>query len=273
MIDQDRTAISKKSLPAVYHSELAKASSIADRLAAAAPVGYPWACDATLYRAARSFDRSALLVGDAASFIEPLSSAGVKKALTSAWRAAVVVETSLADSRMAGTACEFFDQREQEVYRECVRRSGDFFRQAADFHDDPFWTTRASAYRDWMQPNADAVFDDPAGDSTIRRVFEQLHHAAAVDFALAPGVRLEPTPVIEGRHIVMRDGIVIPGDERPRRFAGGVNLPELLHASVGCRDLSSVFAAYRTRAGDADAQGLLAGLAVLVAKGVLLVRG
>jgi flavin-dependent dehydrogenase len=273
MIDQDRTAITKQSLPAVYHAELAKASGIADRLATAAPVGHPWACDATLYRAERSFDRCALLVGDSASFIEPLSSAGVKKALTSAWRAAVVVETCLADSRMLGTACEFFDRREQEVFRDCVRRSGVFFREAAPFHDDPFWTTRAGAYSDWAQSNADAAFDDSTGDPTIRSVFEQLRHAADVDFTLAPGVRLVPTAVVEGRHIVMRDGVVIPGDGRPVRFAGGVNLPELINAAVGCRDLSSVFAAYCARTGNADAQEVLASLAVLVAKGLLLLRG
>jgi flavin-dependent dehydrogenase len=272
MIDQDRTTISKRSLTAAYRTELAKASGIAERLAAAAPVGHPWACDATLYRAERAFDRRVLLVGDAASFIEPLSSAGVKKALTSAWRAAVVVETCLADSRMLGTACEFFDQREREVYRDCVQRSGAFFREAAPFHEDTFWTTRASAYGDWMPPNRDATFDDPTGDPTIRPVVEQLRRAPDVHFTLAPGVRLEPTAVIEGRHIVMRDGVVIPGDERPLRFAVGVNLPELIHAAVGCRDLSALLEAYRARAGDADPQGVLASLAVLIAKGVLLAR-
>jgi hypothetical protein len=123
-----------------------------------------------------------------------------------------------------------------------------------------------------MQPNADAPFDDPRADPSIRLVFEQLRHTADVALTVAPGVRLEPTAVIEGRRIVMRDGVVIPGDERPLRFAGGVNLPELIHATVGCRDLSSVFAAYCARVGDADPQQMLAGLAVLVAKGVLSVR-
>ena len=42
------------------------------------------------------------LVGDAASFIDPLSSFGIKKALAAAWLAAVVVHTSLTDSSLTG---------------------------------------------------------------------------------------------------------------------------------------------------------------------------
>ena len=67
----------------------------------------PWTCDASVYDAPRPGERGVLLVGDAASFIEPLSSAGVKKALLSAWRAAVVTNTCLAKPEMADAAVDF----------------------------------------------------------------------------------------------------------------------------------------------------------------------
>ena len=45
-----------------------------------------------------------LLVGDAASFIDPLSSYGVKKACVSAWLAAVVVHTCLTNASLTSAA-------------------------------------------------------------------------------------------------------------------------------------------------------------------------
>ena len=67
---------------------------------AGAHLRHVWACDASLYSAHTYADasRQSLLVGDAGAFIDPLSSFGVKKALASAWIAAVVVHTSLRDS-------------------------------------------------------------------------------------------------------------------------------------------------------------------------------
>ena len=44
-----------------------------------------------MYDATRFVDGDVLLVGDAGSFLDPLSSAGVKKALASGWLAAVAV--------------------------------------------------------------------------------------------------------------------------------------------------------------------------------------
>src|SRR5439155_22966251 len=117
--------------------------------------GGPWACDASLYHAPRGAEGCALLVGDAASFIEPLSSAGVKKALTSAWRAAVVVNTCLARPEMTGAAMDFYNGREREVYEDCRRLSNGFFREAAAAYVDPFWLARSSCDDD--HPNGPAA--------------------------------------------------------------------------------------------------------------------
>ena len=57
----------------------------------------------------------------------PLSSAGVKKALLSAWRAAIVANTCLKRSPAAAAARDFYTQREREVYADCTQRSRVFF--------------------------------------------------------------------------------------------------------------------------------------------------
>src|SRR5439155_12230330 len=118
-----------------------------------------------LYASARAAEPGVLLGGDAASFIEPLSSAGVKKALTSAWRAAVVVNTCLSKPDMTGPALDFFNRREHEIYADCRRRSARFFGEAMAAYDDPFWAARAdaSATTDGGKTTAsdDAVARDP----------------------------------------------------------------------------------------------------------------
>ncbi len=95
-------------LAATYARELAKAAMLSARLAGARQLSIPWACDASIYDAVRAADEGVLLVGDAASFIEPLSSAGVKKALLSAWRAAVVANTCLSNQSLAGAAADLY---------------------------------------------------------------------------------------------------------------------------------------------------------------------
>src|SRR5438132_1677881 len=70
----------KYRLNVLYSAELAKTHDLAAQLVEARQTTAPWACDASVYTAERTADAGVLLVGDAASFIEPLSSAGVKKA-------------------------------------------------------------------------------------------------------------------------------------------------------------------------------------------------
>jgi hypothetical protein len=269
MVEWDRRLVREAGLRALYHAELAKTATLARRLETAAPTGEPWACDATLYRSARAADERVLLVGDAASFIEPLSAAGVKKALTSAWRAAVVVHTCLRSNEMKAPAFDLFDRREQQVYQECARRAGAFFQEAAEAHDSAFWAARAAlAQTATAERNDDGIEQDPAADPAIRSVFDRLRDPAGVRLAAAENVQLAKTAVIEGNEVVLRDGIVIAGLERPLRFAAGVNLPELMQAADR-GDLTAVRNAYQARVGQVDAREFLAGLSVLVTKGVL----
>ena len=76
-----------------------------------------------------------LLVGDAGSSIDPLSSFGVKKALASAWVGAVAVHTCPARTRSGEqVALEFFSARERQMYTSNLHRSREYAREAYARH-------------------------------------------------------------------------------------------------------------------------------------------
>jgi flavin-dependent dehydrogenase len=273
MIDADRTIVRKAGLGRLYESELAKAVSIETRLAGARQVSPPWACDASLYDCVRAFEGRALLVGDAASFVEPLSSGGVKKALSSAWRAAVVVNTCLDKPDMLSVAADFHDRRERQVFDEYQRHSAAFFRAAAREYDDRFWLARAAPARD-RTDDASTISDvDLARDAGVRAAFERLRGAGKLCLAPAPSLRFGRTAVVEGREIVMREAVVVPGMSAPVRFAAGVNLPEVIRIARDRGDVAAILGTYAERVGGVDPRNLLAVLSLLVSRGLLIERG
>ena len=263
-------------LNAVYLQEIAKTHEIGARLTHARQDTAPWACDASLYHAPRAADGRALLVGDAASFIEPLSSAGVKKALTSAWRAAVVANTCLSKPDMESAALEFFAAREREVHAECRRLSAPFFDDAAAAYDDRFWRARAGSVNgERAAPGDDGRPGPPddvelARDPAVRRAFDRLRDASLGRLRPAASLRFEPAAAIEGREVVMRDALVLPGTDAPMRFAAGVNLPALVRLARQCDQVSALISAYHAEIGPVPVQGLLAGLSLLVARHALI---
>ncbi len=183
-----------------------------------------FACDASQYRSTQYASEQWLLVGDAGSFIDPLSSFGVKKALASAWMAAIAAHTCLIDSSRAAAARAFFDAWERQVYDEHVRRSRDFAVAAAAIHPGDFWRVRARVA-------VDAAKDDHAED--VRVAFERIRSASSIGFAFAEGVRTEQRPVIRGREIVLEPAFAAPGLEPAMRFANDVDLVAL--ANIACR--------------------------------------
>jgi flavin-dependent dehydrogenase len=260
-----------RSLAAIYGGELAKAARLGERLASARRVTAPWACDASVYDAVRAADGHLMLVGDAASFIEPLSSAGVKKALLSAWRAAVVTNTCLRNPAMAGAAVDLYVRRERDVYADCVRRSHAFFAEAAAAYNTPFWNARADLAEVGALGNADGNTEtDEARDADVRAAFEQLRGAARLRLRPASYLRFEPAAAIEGREVVMRDAIAMPGLDAPLQFAAGVNLAALARLACEVDQVPALIAAYRAQVAPVPVDGLLTGLSLLVARRALV---
>ena len=273
MVDAELTTIRKASLETLYRSELRKAVSIEDRLAGCRQLRNAWACDASVYHCAQAADGKALLVGDAASFIEPLSSAGVKKALASAWRASVVVNTAIDEPGMLGAASDFHNRRERHVYDECARRSAVFFRSASAVYDDRFWSARAEGSSDSVR----AIGDEPTDgelmrDRSVQLAFGQLRDRPALDLTVTPELAFDRSAVVEGNKIVLREALVVPGCDDAVRFVFGVNLPELVRLVAGSRDVSSLIERYHARVAVIDPRHILVGLSFLVSKGLVKAR-
>jgi len=214
-----------------------------------------FACDASLYRAERYAGRGFFLVGDAGSFIDPLSSFGVKKALASAWVAAVAAHTCLIDASRADAAIAFFDAWERRVYDEHLRRSGDFARLAAAAHPHPFWMSRGAVAATEVEEQPD-----------VRDAFERIRSADEIEFAIDAAVRFEPQPVIRGHEIVMEDAFACG------RFDRGVDLVALARIACGHRRVPDVYDAYCRTLAPAPLPHVVSGLSLLVARGILHAR-
>ncbi len=149
MIDPRRTELLRgQGRRRLYLAELEKTREarrlVADACLASDISGHT----ASQYTASRFVGEGFLLVGDAASFVDPLASVGVKKALASAWLAAVVVHTCISTPDMSGVALEFFDSRERATWLAHRRHTAQYYREAATAHGHGFWSARAAAVGD-----------------------------------------------------------------------------------------------------------------------------
>ncbi len=270
MVEPSRAG-EKTDLRSAYARYLDKAGAMTRRLQGARQVTRPWACDASPYDAEPAADSGLLLVGDAVSFIDPLSSGGVRKALLSAWRAAVVAHTGLTKPGMAGAAVDLYNRRERIVYAACRRHAAGFFDSALAEYKHAFWTGRASQGPEIPAGFGHEIADaELARDEMVRAEFGSLRDASV--FRLRPGgaLRFESVPSIEGHEVLMREAIVVPRVGFPIRFAAGVNLPELVRLAPHVRDLPGLVQAYRRVVGAAAPAELLLGLSMLLAHQVLV---
>ena len=215
MVDPRTTALSRGDGPeGVYLAELGKTSHLSRLADAAALAGGPWGWDASMYVAERPAGDTWLLIGDAASFIDPLSSAGVKKAMASGWLAAVAVNTALGRPAPQGHGLRV------------LRGAGN-----RDVRPVPGADAAAPARR---RPVAAPLLGRAwRGPATRRRRAPSVQAAldrirADDDLALriADGVRFEARPALTEREIVLERQLVTQRRRRggalpPRRGCGG----------------------------------------------------
>lgn len=259
MIDP-RTSSLPRNRPSreVYLGEIAKAAAFHRMLHRATLVDGPRGWDASMYHAVRYVDDHVLLIGDAGSFIDPLSSAGVKKALASGWLAAVTVHTCLLRPRMKDVALQFFEAREREVYSAFRALTEQYWRDAAAGHAHPFWADRA------------AHEEAAASDVDVARAFDRVRTAPSLAVRRNPAVRIEARPAVSGSEIVLEDRLVREGRSAGVRYAYDVDLIGLtalapLHSSV-----PELFAAYNREHAPVALPDFLAALAVGIAHQWLL---
>jgi hypothetical protein len=202
-----------------------------------------------------------MLIGDAGSFIDPLSSFGVKKALASAWLGAIVAHTRLTHPEREAVACEFFSSWERRVYTTHLVRSRDFARAACADHASAFWTPRAETSVD---APADADGIDVSRDPDVQRAFEAFKGKSSIDLVMADEVRFEPRPVVRGREIVLEDALA-----DGLRFVGHVDLVTLARMACEHRHVPDLFDAYCQSCAPVPLPSFVSGLSLLVARGIL----
>jgi len=305
MVNGETTKLTRgPEIAEVYKSELAKTRQLAARMrSSAARLRHVWACDASLYSAHAYADasRQALLVGDAGAFIDPLSSFGVKKALASAWIAAVAVNTGLRDASRTNIALDFFSSWERQVYSTHLRQTRDFARRAHAQHPSAFWAARGEvvavavagaavgAIDSAMAMNGDAVpdADQPPPlavdqvaieqmlmrDPGVQNAFDAFKQSSSLQLAWAESIRFEKRALIRDREIVLEDAVPLPAARTCLRYFGGVDLLKLGEMACAHRQVPELYEAYCRTHMPVSLQHLLGGLSLLVANGVLTQRG
>ena len=242
-----------------YESLLAR-TRVMQRLTRRATLERAFACDASTYSSSTCAGPQFLLVGDAASFIDPLSSFGVKKALASAWLGAIAVNTCLTDAGRRDVALEFFSERERAMQATHAIATRAFAREAYARYATPFWERRIAA----PAPHADDSAADPELAPKVAAVFERFKAAASVELRLADRLPLERRPIVRGREIVLEDAL-----EGGLRFVGNVDLLELARIAPRHRQVPDLFEAYCRDCAPVPLPSVVSGLSLLVAKGIL----
>jgi len=234
-------------------------------LAQGARLERAFACDASTYAASAYAGPQFLLVGDAASFIDPLSSFGVKKALASAWLGAIVVHTCLADSDRREMALAFFSGREREMRMAHVLAARAFAREAFARYATPFWERRIDPPAAQSDPAMDPQKVGLKPDTTdVALAFERFKAAPSIELRLADRLPLERRPIVRGREIVLEETLA-----GGLRFAGNVDLLALARMAPRHRQVPDLFEAYCRDCAPVPLPSVVSGLSLLVAKGIL----
>jgi flavin-dependent dehydrogenase len=220
--------------------------------------GDPWGRDASLYYSDRCAGPNWLLTGDAASFVDPISTFGVRKALLSAWTGAIAVHTCLSNPEMAAHAVEYYNAFESAAYTERAIQSLRRFREAATLLGGVFWRKRKSL--------PDCVLSDVGEDLLFAE--ERLRQARTLHFRLMAPITLEARPALGDGQIVLMDRPVLRN--MPERFMG-IDLPGLAEIGPRFTTVDGIHSAYSERYGASAPDDVISALALLVAKRVLAV--
>jgi flavin-dependent dehydrogenase len=259
-------------LSQVYDAELAKASHLGAVLGGATRCRGPRGLSASPYSAREVAGPGWLLVGDAASFADPLSSYGIKKALASGWLAAVVVASCLEDPAIQPAALELFASREREAARLLARRAADLFGVAGASHGHSFWDERAridvGTGADAHEPDLDPWRRDP----DALAAFEALKRAPALAVRAAGDVELIARPGVRSNRVRLDHHVRWGRQPEGLRYLRGVNVPRVIQLAPAANQVPDLYDAYCRAEPPVPLPDFLGALSVLVARGALVPR-
>lgn len=270
MIDAgSRPARDRDSLAEVYLAELGKTRQLAERLKTATMMRPPQGLSAAPYGFSRAAGPGWLLVGDAASFIDPLSSFGMKKAFASAWLAAVVVHSCLLDPAITTAALDLHDRREQEMYAQLSRAAAELFAGAGAAYGPEFWAAR-SATEDALPDDVSPGFlrQDPA----VQAAFHSLRQAETIALVPAGDVRFALQAVVRDRRVVMEDHLQCEWRPEGIRYLRNVCIPRVVRLAADSGRVPDLYQRYVAAEGATPLPDFLGVLSVLLARRVLVGR-
>ena len=269
-LTQVRTQEGAAGLTTIYRAELAKAVHL-DALAysgraRARLAAQPFARDASSYSAARFTDDGILLVGDAASFVDPLSSYGIKKALSSAWLASVVVHSALSDEAMRTHALDLYERRERAMHDGLRRRFAELSGEVGSVPAADFWRARASA-----DLSADGEPDvlELRQDPEVLAAFDTMRQRPSIALRPSALVQRVNRPIVRGDRVTLEEHLVVPAFRDGVRYLRNVDLLEIVKLAPEHDQVSDLYAAYNRAASPAPLPDFLGALSVLVAKRML----
>jgi hypothetical protein len=205
-----------------------------------------------------------------------LSSFGVKKALSSGWLAAVVVNTALVDAPMRDVAVGFFDEREREVYRKYRAQSADFFEACALEYGHEYWTTRAEAARVAGGRGGAAPTDLNALDGegavpveAAREALERIRARPSLDAVRGASVRTVERPMVAGHRVVLAEHLASDRAPMGLRYVRSVDLRHVVEVAPRHADVPEGWSAYNAGASAVTFPDYLAALATAFAAGIL----
>jgi flavin-dependent dehydrogenase len=260
MVDPQRSDLARGGAAQdLYLREINKTRMFKGLVAGATLRNGPKGWDATQYDAVEYTGDDWLLVGDAGSFIDPLSSAGVKKALASGWLAAIVVHTCLVAPSMRPHALGFFSAREREIATHLSSESKRFLAAAASGHRHVFWDDRA-----------DEPVEPEEEQQEVQRAFDWLKGLDQIAFRMGPQVRVEPRPCIRAHEIVLEPHVVSASHPIGVRYVRGTDMVVMMHIAAASRQVPDAYETYVERVGPVALPDFLLALATAVSRGWLV---
>lgn len=232
--------IRQAGLEPFYHSELQQVSYVSSLLVGARLAKPPQVFDATWYTASTFASEQFLLVGDAGLFVDPLSSEGVHKAMASAITGAVVVNTVLKRPAAAKAAIRFYEENQRHTYESHYAASVRYYREERRWPETPFWVkrTRGQSSEFGVRSSVSRV---PSSEFQVSPMQRPIRVMAV---RLAPDVKIEQGPVIEGQFVEVREVVIAPPYPRGVRFLQGVCIPVLLRQVETHTGVADILTAY-----------------------------
>ena len=270
MLDPKLTSVAARGeLDASYTKLLGRTRTISALVDGARRDGAVFARDASPYHARSYADQGTMLVGDAASFVDPLSSYGIKKALASAWLASVCVHSILTNSAVERAALELFNMRERAMHDALRGAAATLAREAAGSHSTAFWETRAdipaSDDQGAFEPDVSVLRNDP----DVLRALEELRSRDAIQLQPARSVRRVGRPTVRGNRVVVEDHLVVPAFPEGVRYVRNIDLLKLSEMASSHAGVPDLFEAYNKVASPAPLPDFLGALSLLLGKGFL----